>query len=345
MEILEEPVVTSDRPPPSQVRRILFAILACVLALILASIYVGHSARYMLLLFGAGHGDSFSDCRKDCPQMVVVPPGEYRMRALRADYTKHPKRVTLPKAFAVGKFEITFDEWDACVADSGCAYRPATWGACLANTLCLWPRPADQDWARGDRPVMDVSWDDAQIYLAWLSKKTGHTYRLLSGAEYEYAQRGETTYQDHQPTYYWGDKPDHDMANAGRSPCCTGGKVQGKDHWMNTSPVGSFPPNRWGLYDMTGNLWSWIEDCYHDEATFDAMPATLLTDGRAWMSECTDGRKEMRGGSWNDDWNVLRTGQRNMHAADYRMYVVGFRVARDLTDDELKALARHNNLF
>ena len=329
---------------PRRLLALALLIAAVIAAVITAVTYynVSRAAHAASFLFGAGN-PSFTDCRAECPEMVVVPPGVFRMRTLNAEYTKNPKRVTIPRAFAVGKFDITFDEWDACVADGGCAYRPAEWGACLANTRCLWPRPPDQDWARGNRPVMDVSWDDAHIYLAWLSRKTGHTYRLLSEAQYEYAQRGETTYQEHQPTYYWGDQPSHDFANAGRSPCCTGGKIEGRDRWMYTSPVGSFPPNKWGIYDMTGDVWSWVEDCYH--ANFDDVPDTILKDGRAWRTECADGRKEMRGGSWNDDWPQQRTGQRNEHAADYRMYVVGFRVARDLNEKELKAVAQYDKAF
>jgi tripartite-type tricarboxylate transporter receptor subunit TctC len=139
--------------------------------------------------------------------------------------------VTIAKPFAVGKFDVTFAEWDAC-ADAG---------ACS--------RVLDGGWGRSDRPVINVSWDDAKLYVAWLSRMTGKPYHLLSEAEWEYAARARAT-----TAYYWGD----DVAR-GRANCHGCGS-----EWelIQTSPVGSFKPNAFGLYDMAGNVWQWVEDTY-----------------------------------------------------------------------------------
>ena len=159
--------------------------------------------------------------------------------------------MTIAKPFAVSKFEVTFDEWDTC----------ARYGGCRTDV-------SDFGFGRGQRPVIKVTWDDAQQYVAWLSKMTGEPYRLLTEAEYEYATRAGTT-----TAYPWGDDIGTNKAN------CNGCGSQ----WDNkqTAPVGSFAPNGFGLFDMVGNVWEWVEDCYNDN--YNGAP----TDGSAWTDVAT----------------------------------------------------------
>lgn len=204
-------------------------------------------------------------------------------------------RVRIARPFAVGRFEVTFDEWDACAADAGCnGYKPS-----------------DEGWGRGRRPVINVSWDDARAYIAWLSKKTGKSYRLLSESEYEYATRAGT-----QTAYPWGNAIGRNNAN-----CHACGS-----QWdaRQTAPVGSFAPNRFGLYDTVGNVREWTEDCYHDN--YSGAPA----DGSAWIKGANCYNRVVRGGSWFIAPAFLRSASRYWFTTDYRLNYLGFRVARTL---------------
>ena len=170
----------------------------------------------------------------------------------RLDSDERPQHtVTVAKPFALAKFEVTFADWDACVTGGGCnGYKPN-----------------DQHWERGERPVINASWDDAQAYVAWLSAVTAKTYRVLSEAEYEYAARAGTT-----TAYPWGDE----IKLAGRVMAnCNG--CGGPWANLKTAPVGAFPPNKFGLYDMVGNVYEWTEDCGHGNY-FDAP-----SDGSPWL--------------------------------------------------------------
>jgi len=205
--------------------------------------------------------------------------------------------VTIAKSFAVSKFEVTFESWDACYELGGCRVRPD-----------------DSGWGRGSRPVISVNWDDAQQYISWLSKQTGKDYRLLTEAEWEYAARaGATT------AYSWGDEIKMDgkvMAN-----CFACGS-----EWDNkqTAPVGSFAPNAFGLDDMLGNVWEWVEDCYHD--TYEGAP----DDGSAWNAgDCN--QRVVRGGSWGDPSQILRSAFRLRGPVGNRYDGLGFRIARTLS--------------
>jgi formylglycine-generating enzyme required for sulfatase activity len=243
--------------------------------------------------------DTFKECA-NCPEMMVVPAGSFTM----GSPTSEPGRsadegpqhtVTIARPFAVGRFEVTFDEWDACAADGGCnGYKPS-----------------DEGWGRGRRPVINVSWDDAEAYVAWLSKKTGKSYRLLSGAEYEYATRAGT-----QTAYPWGNAVGTNNANC---HAC-GSQWDAKQ----TAPVGSFAANGFGLYDMVGNVREWTEDCYHD--SYSGAP----TDGSAWIEggNCYD--RVVRGGSFLLAPAFLRSASRYWFTTDYRLRYLGFRVARTL---------------
>ena len=245
-------------------------------------------------------GAVFRDCA-ECPEMVVVPAGEFmmgsrpsRMREIKGEDPMH--RVTIAAPFAVGKYEVTFEEWDACVSGGGCGgYQPVS-----------------LDWGRGRRPVIGVSWEAARAYAAWLSGKTGKEYRLLSESEWEYAARAGTTTR-----YLWGDDIGRNRANCREDHC--------GDSWEYTAPVGSFAANGFGLHDMRGNVWEWVEDCWNDSY------AGAPSDGSAWESgECD--MRVYRGGSWGGIFdNRLGhhgTAGRGGYHTGYRSHEVGFRVAR-----------------
>jgi formylglycine-generating enzyme required for sulfatase activity len=245
-------------------------------------------------------GVSFRDC-PDCPEMVVVPAGSFTMGSPRdeeghLDREGPQRQVTIARPFAVGKFEVTFEEWGACVSA----------GACTANKN-------DQGWGRGKRPVINVSWDDITGgYLPWLSRKTGKAYRLLTEAEWEYAARA-----GNQAKYAWGDEIGTSHAN------CDGCGTQ----WDNqqTAPVGSFDANAFGLHDMHGNAWEWVEDCWHN--TYADAP----TNGSAWTLSCSEASHVLRGGSYRDNPQRLRSAYRTRIRPSVRIFNgSGFRVARTL---------------
>ncbi len=189
-------------------------------------------------------GDEFRDC-EGCPLMVVVPAGSFLMGAPtseegRTDDEGPQHTVTIDEPFAVGKYEVTFDEWDACVADGGCSEKPH-----------------DQGWGRGDRPVINVSSNNAKEYVDWLKKKTGKLYHLPSEAQWEYAARAGTS------TPFWtGPTISTDQANYDGS--YTYGPGQKGEYRKRTTPVDTFAANPWGLHDMHGNVWEWVEDCWNE---------------------------------------------------------------------------------
>jgi formylglycine-generating enzyme required for sulfatase activity len=238
-------------------------------------------------------GSEFKECAS-CPQMVVVRAGNFTMGSNELDDEKPPHRVTIGRPFAVGKFEMTWDEWEACVAHGGCKHEPE-----------------DRSWGRGKRPVINVSWDDAKQYVAWIAKLTGQQYRLLTGAEWEYAARAGTA-----TTYSWGDGIVKGNAN-----CNACGS-----QWDNkqTAPVGSFKPNEFGLYDMHGNVWEWVEDLWHE--SYEGAPI----DGSAWVKDGDAAQRVVRGGSWVDDPRNLRGANRVRGTSDLRLDLLGFRLARTL---------------
>jgi formylglycine-generating enzyme required for sulfatase activity len=238
-------------------------------------------------------GGEFTECSGGCPTMVVVPAGKFLMGSvegvgLDTEYPQHEVDIAGP--FAVGKHEVTMAEWDACVAAGVC---PAT---------------SDTGWGRGTRPAINVSWDDAQRYVAWLARHTGKSYRLPSEAEWEYAARAGTT-----TLYSFGDDAaalDDHAWNKGNSE-------------RTTHPIGEKKPNAFGLYDVHGNVWEWVEDLGH--SSYDGAPA----DGSAWVEGVTSDRM-MRGGDFFFDPSFLRSAQRYMLPSNFRNYSVGFRVARTL---------------
>jgi len=236
---------------------------------------------------GLPAGTTFRDC-PNCPEMVVIVGGWFEMGDVsNTGWDQElPVHTVIVSPFAAGKFEVTFAEWDACVDDHGCSHKPD-----------------DEGWGRGNQPVINVSWSDAQEYVSWLSQRTGKPYRLLSEAEWEYAARGGAGTE-----YWWGDESDASLANfASEAP-----KV-----------VGGYRANPFGLHDMHGNVEEWTEDCPHsyDGAT---------SDGSAWVTGKCLGRV-IRGGSWlGRDGAEMRSSARSRSDPSARYMTLGFRLARAL---------------
>lgn len=248
--------------------------------------------------------DSFRECDK-CPEMVVVPAGSFIMGSPdselnRAKYEGPQHRVTFARQFAVGKFAVTFDEWDACVTDGGCSGYS----------------PSDKSWGRDRRPVINVSWNDANAYVAWLSAKTGKSYRLLSEAEREYTARAGT-----RTAFWWGPAISPRQANYNGTYIYGNGPTG--EYRQRTVPVDSFRSNPWGIFQVHGNVWEWTQDCWHENYT--GAPA----DGSPWEAGRCDYRI-VRGGSWAAYPGDLRSAQRGRFAVDFRSDSLGFRVARTL---------------
>jgi len=254
-------------------------------------------------------GDTFQECTA-CPPMVVVPAGQFMMGSPMSEPDRNPNEgpqhsVTIARPFAVGEFDVTFAQWDACYDLKGCNNRTG-----------------DSGWGRGSRPVIYVSWNDAQDYVRWLSRITGKTYRLLSEAEWEYAARAGTT-----TAYYWGER-----SGSGNANCkACGSRWDG----ARTSPVGSFAKNNFGLYDMAGNVWQWVEDCYHatpdpsgasDGGNYNSAPA----DGSVWQISGDCKLRVLRSGNWYAPPKYVRSASRDNFYPNAETDGVGFRVARTL---------------
>jgi formylglycine-generating enzyme required for sulfatase activity len=256
-------------------------------------------------------GSSLRDC-PECPELVVIGAGEFSMGSPESEVGRAPDEgpahtVSFAKPFAIGTYEVTFDEWDACVAAKACE------------------AVGDDGWGRGRRPVIYINFDMAQGYARWLTKKTGKQYRVPSEAEWEYAARGGST-----TPWFWGTDPKQacKFGNVGdesiaqehpdwpRHDC--------SDGYAKTSPVGSFKPNGFGVYDTVGNVWEWVEDCFNE--TYAGAP----TDGRAWLTgDCV--RRLDRGGGWYNKPEAVRSAFR--YAGDdpkRQNNTLGFRVVRSL---------------
>lgn len=236
-------------------------------------------------------GTTHKDCDQ-CPTMVYVPSGRFKMGSNNGSDDEKPVRTVSVGAFHMGQSEVTFSQWDACYNDGGCKRRPD-----------------DEGWGRGSKPVINVSWNDAQTYIAWLRKKTGKKYRLPSEAEWEYAARAGSTRK-----YSMGDNISCGQAKFDAYGSCAGDE--------NTVRVKSYQPNNFGLYDMHGNVWEWVADCYHDD--YHGAPKLA----KPWVSS-SDCSRVLRGGSWNFDAGHLRSANRDGGAASIRSSGNGFRVAQD----------------
>jgi formylglycine-generating enzyme required for sulfatase activity len=238
----------------------------------------------------------------EAPEMVVIPAGSFLMGSPQ-DQTgwsedELPRHeVTIARPFGLSRNEVTFAEYDAFSKAAG-------------REL-----PADQGWGRGNRPVINVSWQDAQTYAKWLSEQTGKHYRLPTEAEWEYAARAGTT-----TSRYWGDTASDACRFANMDDAAHGCK----DGQRRTGPVGSYEANAFGVYDILGNVWEWTEDCRHEN--YDGAPE----DGSAWTQGGDCNLRVMRGGSWDDGPDVVRSAYRARGSPGGRFNGLGFRLARTL---------------
>ena len=250
---------------------------------------------------GPQAGERFRDCRT-CPELVVVPAGSFTMGSPADEEDRNADEgpqhhVTIAQPFAVGVYEVTLEEWDACVASGGCGG--------------YWPGAQGGSGGGARQPVHDVNWTDAQAYVAWLSQETGKAYRLLSEAEWEYVARAGSTTR-----YWWGDETGKNQANCLR---CDSPGDDGPP-----APIGIFQPNGFGLYDVAGSIHEWVQDCWNENYT--GAPG----DGRAWETgNCS--RRVIRGGAWVDMRpKLLRSAVRHGLATDWRLFYIGFRIVRSL---------------
>ena len=249
---------------------------------------------------GVSVGETFRDSLADGgegPLMVVLPAGRFSMGCLSngsycSDDEQPVHDVTLPNNFAMAVHEVTFAEYDRYVQATGAR------------------RPDDEGWGRGNRPVINVDWEEARAYVRWLSEQTGRSYRLPTEAEWEYAARAGTTTK-----YSWGNRANYEQAN-----------YNSNDRWENTAPVGSFPANGFGLYDMHGNVFEWTQDCWH--GSYRGAP----TNGQVWEGanggDCD--RRVVRGGSWDFNPGFLRAASRCCHGFSNRSNNLGLRLVQDL---------------
>jgi formylglycine-generating enzyme required for sulfatase activity len=265
-----------------------------------------------------GSGESFRDC-PDCPEMVVVPAGSFTMGS-PANEPEHyasespQHEVTIAKPFAAGKYAVTRDEFEAFMKASGRKMD----GGCYVWTGSEWKQDGAKSYRSpgfeqtGSHPVVCVNWEDATAYAAWLSKRTGKEYRLLTEAEREYAARAGA-----KTPFWWGSAISPDRANYNGNSVYKGG--QNGEWRQKTMPVKSFKPNPWGLYQVHGNVYDWVEDCWHDG--YSGAP----TDGSAWTAgDCR--LHVLRGGSWSNFPRALRAAYRFRDWV--RNSIAGFRLAR-----------------
>jgi len=270
-------------------------------------------------------GQTFKECR-NCPEMIVLPAGTFVMGSPPDDPMRRDNEVqheiTFERPFAMSTTPVTWNQWEACVRDGWCD------GIAVENALATLPNgernPNYRDYGRGTRPVVGVSWYDAQAFVGWLNAKTGEddAYRLPSDAEWEYAARAGSTTR-----FPWGDELDHDYGNFGSDvEGRLGGKAEGRDVWLDeTSPVASFPPNAFGLYDMHGNIFEWVEDCY------EADRAHAPKDGSA-NREGNCANRIFRSGTFLSNPYMQRSARRGAPypATTRGRNYLGFRVAKTL---------------
>ena len=239
--------------------------------------------------------------------MMTILPGSFMMGSpqheVRRDANEGPRHeVAINYSFEVGKYEVTFSEWDVCVADGGCRGH----------------RPKDGGWGKGNRPVINVSWQDAKAYTKWLSRKTGLNYRLLSEAEWEYVARAG----QEGPFSMGYSIGAYDANFNGAKPY---GDGPSGPYLRKTKPVGSYPANAFGLHDIHGNVYEWVEDCWNPNHSGAPANGKARKDG-----DCKF--RVMRGGSWVTHGYQMRASKRLRYTTDYRYDDYGFRVARTLGD-------------
>ncbi len=237
-------------------------------------------------------GTLFKDC-PTCPDMMVVPAGIFVMGSPK-DKNEIPTRVIrVKKPFAISRFEILHTEWDACLAAGACKHKPH-----------------DHNWGKNRMPVMNINHGMAQGFARWLSETTGKKYRLPSEAEWEYAARAGT-----KTEYWFGDDVGQNRVNCRECGSPWSG--------IGNAPVGSFDPNPWGLYDMNGNAFEWVEDCWHENYNGAPKDMSAWTEGNCQL-------RVIRGGSWYYYSRMSRAATRQKNAADIKSYWLTFRVVREI---------------
>lgn len=262
-----------------------------------------------------------------CPEMAAIAPDAFVMGVDEPggpgdEFDGPARRVRIAQPFAVSRYEVTVGEFRRFAEETA---HPEN-GGCQVYEVDAWwfPDPSrswrDPGFPQGDdHPVVCVSWSDAKAYIDWLNGRSGLTFRLLSEAEWEYlAATGALAGRADAAAV------SHDSANIGQETCC-GPVRQGRDRWLQTAPVGSFPADRHGLHDIRGNVWEWQEDCFH--INYIGAP----TDSRPRLTNCTDASRRMvRGGSWGDGGELLAATYRLRAAVDKAYFTLGFRLARTL---------------
>jgi formylglycine-generating enzyme required for sulfatase activity len=274
-------------------------------------------------------GVPFRECPV-CPEMVAVPTGKFVMGAAPDEEERMgvpagirgrsaPQRVVeIRRQFAIGRFEVTLAEFTAFANATG--HNPV--GGCWVRNKGQWGADGQSNWRtpgfpqNSRHPVACVNWEDAKAYVQWLSQQTGKPYRLLTEAEWEYAARAGTT-----ASRFWGEDAIQGCTFANFA---SGAETGCDDRHEFTSPVGSQKPNAFGVYDMLGNVWEWVEDCWNEN--YQGAP----TDAGAWTNKGDCSRRGLRGGSWLDALRLVRAAFRNRDVVGVRNYVFGFRVARTL---------------
>jgi formylglycine-generating enzyme required for sulfatase activity len=272
---------------------------------------------------GSGKSTWFKDC-PTCPEMVVVPAGRFTMGSPASEPARLERedqvQVAIVKPFAVGRFAVTRGEFTSFIGDTG----HKTDGGCYTWSGRERKLQSDRSWrsagfAQDERhPVVCVNLDDAKAYAAWLSAKTGKTYRLLSESEREYVTRAGTT-----TPFWWGSSITPSQANYnGSAEPYEGGGSKG-EYRQRTVPVDSFEANPWGLYNVHGNVWEWTDDCWNDNNAGNPGNGSARTS-----SGCSF--RGMRGGSWHNSPRSLRAANRSVNHPVDRDSFLGFRLARTL---------------
>ena len=238
------------------------------------------------------------------PEVIVIPAGQFSMGSRRGRVEEQPvRRVDIGNAFAMGRFEVTFDEYDLFAEMTDRSF------------------PEDQNWGRGEQPIVNVTWYDATAYVEWLSQQTGQSYRLPTEAEWEYAARAGTTTRYHFGSEIsrlcaYGNSADGGGFARSEKNCTDG-------YPTSPAPVGSFQSNKFGLYDTHGNVWEWVMDCWNTSY------AGAPTDGSSWNAgSCSE--RVIRGGSWATDHRFVEVNYRTAKMVNHNDYSIGFRVVREL---------------
>jgi formylglycine-generating enzyme required for sulfatase activity len=270
-------------------------------------------------------GDVIKECR-NCPELLVLPEGTFMMGSPASEPDRDPDepqhRVTITKSFALAKTTVTWNQWEACARDNWCEIDAID--VALRSNPDGSRNPQYKDYGRGTRPAVGMSWYDAQRFVGWLNWKTGNddAYRLPSEAEWEYAARAGTT-----TAYPWGDTIDYNRGNFGmRGKTQRGPHAEAGDKWGDeTAPVGSFPPNPWGLYDMHGNVFEWTQDCYEVDMKRSPVDGSASTEGNCAV-------RVFRNGTFTSNPYMHRSARRGApYPADTRgRNYLGFRVAKTL---------------